>query len=385
MQFPSRLIVTVSRLALSALAALIVGGAIVLAALAQSYDASNPPGGGGGWSSATFVAFLLITGAVVGGVVMFFLALRGGRRGAGFLSDDENQIFGATQIIAMTISAFAVIGVVILLWMCLGISAGKLTDFLAIFGADLIAGAAAGSVGAVAGFIFGIPRTREAADQVSTDGTALQERQKSKAVLLANTNLERISDWLTTLLIGATLVQLHDVPDWLAGLGKSLNTGVKNENVVPFVLVYFFGLAFLGIYLVTRLYLTATLRRTLDIVSGGDGVSEAAGPRRRLESALASGNADELLPAIQYVDNSTLKPDTTGDLGFSLALARTLLALLKAGRADDPAKRKQDLKTVVAVIATDATTKATLKDDLTNSRYSSGDSALDDELETALG
>jgi hypothetical protein len=285
----------------------------------------------------------------------------------------------------MTIAAFAVVGVVILLWMCLGISAGNLTTFLAIFGADLIAGAAAGSVGAVAGFVFGIPRTREAADQVPGDDTPLQQRQRSKAALLANTNLERISDWLTTLLIGATLVQLHDVPDWLGKLGTALDTGLKNQDVVPFVLVYFFGLAFLGIYLVTRLYLTAALRRTLGLVNGGDGVSATAGARARLENALASGDEDELLPAIQYVDNAGIKPDTTSDLAFSLALARTLLALLKADKADDIPKRKQQLRTVVGVIAGDKDTAAELKDDLANGRYNSGDAAFDADLTTALG
>ena len=38
---------------------------------------------------------------------------------------------------------------------------------------------------------------------------------KRQALLNSNTNLERISDWLTTMLVGATLVQLYKINDLL--------------------------------------------------------------------------------------------------------------------------------------------------------------------------
>ena len=111
---------------------------------------------------------------------------------------------------------------------------------------------------------------------------------------------------------------------------------------------------------------------------------DLAGARARLENALTADDA-ERLAAVQFVDNAGIRPDQAGDFDFSLALARVLLKLLAASAADDPAKRRQDLRTVVGVIATDANTAAKLKDDLANARYTSGDPALDTELTTELG
>ena len=62
---------------------------------------------------------------------------------------------------------------------------------LSIFGVALVLAWGAFSLGGVLGFLFGIPRTSEAA---ATRGVELQH--------LPNTNLEQISDWLTKVLIG---------------------------------------------------------------------------------------------------------------------------------------------------------------------------------------
>jgi hypothetical protein len=298
--------------------------------------------------------------------------------------DEEVKVFNATRVIARSTAGFAIAGLIVVAALCLGFSNGSPWNFLSYLGTDIFVAAAAGAAGAVAGFIFGIPRTREAAEQVASGDPAVPEKQKSRAVLLANTNLERISDWLTTLLIGATLVQLRDLPGWLTGVGTALGSGLKNENDVPFVLVFFFGLGFLGIYMVTRLYLTAILRQTLDMISGGDGAPDTAGARAKLENALATNDAAEQLGAIQYVDRAGIKPDNSSDFDFSLALARTLIAVLNANAADDASRRKEDLKTVVGVIATDPPTTAKLKADLAGGT-TTGDAALDTELTDALG
>jgi hypothetical protein len=68
------------------------------------------------------------------------------------------------------------------------------------------------------------------------------------------------------LLIGATLVQIKDIAQWVGSLGKSLiATGpAANDAVVPIIVIYFFALSFLGVYLITRLYLTSAL----DLLAG---------------------------------------------------------------------------------------------------------------------
>jgi hypothetical protein len=341
----------------------------------------QPSEGWLGWAAGIFAA---LAAALLGAWAMFYLVLSQKKSRKPSYTTEERKVFAATMIIAKTTGVFAVAGFVVLAALSLGFST-NFWSFLSYFGTDVFVGAAAGVVGGVAGFIFGIPRTREAVDQTAAGADGTPEKQKSKAALLANTNLERISDWLTTLLIGATLVQLNEIPGWLKSVGDAFAAGFKNEAVIPFVIVYFFGLAFLGIYLVTRLYLTAALKQTLGMIEGGSGGLDVAGARAKLENALASGNAAEQLRAIQYVDNAGLKPDQVGDLDFSLALARNLMSVLKAGNVDNDARRKQDLRTVVALIAKDADSAAELKDNLATGTYGSGDAALDTELAAALG
>lgn len=380
--------------------------AIATAAWSQSSSSSSeapapstpPPPAGGGSSSPDWLLILLSLAlfalAAVGGVLALRYFMAKHDHDVPDYKPEEIKVFNSTRIVARSAGGFAVAGLLVVAALCLGFAKGDPWLFLAYLGTDVLVAGAAAAAGGVGGFIFGIPRTRDAVDR-ATDSDGSAGGQKSKAVLLANTNLERISDWLTTLLIGATLVQLRDLPHWLVAVGNTLNTDFSNGNVVPFVLVFFFGVGFLGIYLVTRLYLTVTFWQTLDMVSGADLTAteaastnptgpDLAGARARLENALTADDA-ERLAAVQFVDNAGIRPDQAGDFDFSLALARVLLKLLAASAADDPAKRKQDLRTVVGVITTDANTAAKLKDDLASARYTSGDPALDAELTTALG
>ena len=77
-----------------------------------------------------------------------------------------------------------------------------------------------------------------------------------------NTNLEQISDWLTKIIVGVTLVQadtvlkkLHRIAEVIAGCVGALP---KLEETLPFayaILIYFSVLGFFGSYLLTRLWL----------------------------------------------------------------------------------------------------------------------------------
>jgi hypothetical protein len=337
----------------------------------------------GDWNLALPI-FLLSGGGVIGALVMFFLVMGRARSASAAVDGDEASVFAATQTIALTTSVFAVVGVVIMLWMSIGLVSGS-PGFYSVFGGSLIAGAAAAALGSVAGFIFGIPRTREAADQLSAvDGAARPE--KSRAALLANTNLERISDWLTTLLIGATLVQLQNIPSWLEDIARVFADGPTVEDLIPFVLVYFFGLAFLGIYLITRLYLTAALRRALGLLDGSDmgRATDTSGAKAQLDAAYKSRDHAKMLEAVLYFDRSGIKSDQAGDPELSLLLARVLTSLLKAGKADDAPPRKEQLKTVVAAAAKTNASKEQLKA-VVNAGETTGDAELDKEILALIG
>ena len=68
-----------------------------------------------------------------------------------------------------------------------GFESHSFGQYLAITGTALLISSASMVIGALAGFLFGIPRTLEGDDEGHKSGTRYR----------ANTNLEQISDWLT--------------------------------------------------------------------------------------------------------------------------------------------------------------------------------------------
>ena len=75
---------------------------------------------------------------------------------------------------------------------------------------------AAAAVGAVLGFLFGLPRAR-VSDLTSADSSP------TSTFYLTNSNLIKVSDWLTTIVIGLGLVNLGKVVPALRSLGHALH------------------------------------------------------------------------------------------------------------------------------------------------------------------
>jgi hypothetical protein len=133
----------------------------------------------------------------------------------------------------------------------------NLGQFSAVFGSELLFALASLAVGALLGFLFGVPRTL-----TSEPGTTLPDASLSG--VRANTNLEQISDWLTKILIGATLVQLGAIPSAATKLfnamSPSLGSGVGTAAVAGAIVIYFSIFGFLAGWLATRLLLGAAMR-----------------------------------------------------------------------------------------------------------------------------
>jgi len=93
----------------------------------------------------------------------------------------------------------------------------------------LMAAAAAFALGALLGFLFGIPRSigSSAPDsgKASDEGNATGEGAAARH-FTANTNLEQISDWLTKILVGVGLVQIHQVSGAVGDLADGLAPGL---------------------------------------------------------------------------------------------------------------------------------------------------------------
>jgi tetratricopeptide (TPR) repeat protein len=137
---------------------------------------------------------------------------------------------------------------------------------LVSFALSFTVSSAAGLSGGLLGFIFGIPRAL-------TDGEAFQALgAKSKP----NTNLEQISDWLTKILVGATLTSIASVPTWMSGLTAFFDAGQFKASpgggtFIVALICGFFALGFFWSYIETRTFLTLLFNK---FGSYGDGISD---------------------------------------------------------------------------------------------------------------
>lgn len=126
------------------------------------------------------------------------------------------------------------------------------------------------AVGAVIGFLLGLPRAvqarqlgRRSPDSAETPGDA-NASLESLPVYRSNANLEQISDWLVKILIGVGMTQLAVVKGIGTALADWLRPALGNaDSSVPFALamsVYTLVAGFLVGCLLTRLCLAGALR-----------------------------------------------------------------------------------------------------------------------------
>ncbi len=131
--------------------------------------------------------------------------------------------------------------------------------WLVSIASGLLVSGAALLVGAMLGFLFGIPRAAQHTRQQTKDEAA------SDAVYQVNTNLEQISDWLTKIIVGVGLIQVDKIPGAFTSLSEYVAVGFGTPPV-PSSLVaaslLFLGLnGFLSSYLWTRLLLMLEFTR----------------------------------------------------------------------------------------------------------------------------
>jgi hypothetical protein len=319
-------------------------------------------------------------------------------------SAEELKIYAASSRIGWTVVAYgAAGGIVILVWTCgvaKSVSGVPALGFFGFLGADLLVAFAAGAAGALFGFIFGIPRTLDPASQaaVATAGALSNQYAASHAAMAANTNLERISDWLTTLLIGATLVQIKDIAHWVGSLGDNLTaTGAAaNDAMIPIIVIYYFALSFLGVYLITRLYLTSAFQQTLGILAGIIPPPDVNPAKKKppenldqlkqmLDAAVKSGVAADQKAAMAAYDNSDITDSERNDPELNANVARILARQIADGTAKDRAgDSTSDLKNAIAKAAVDLTIRALLKGEFDNGPLKTKNGPLDDEIAKAL-
>jgi hypothetical protein len=172
------------------------------------------------------------------------------------------KLFGWTRYFFLQGGLFIVIYTVGYAWQF-----SKWPEIPSILGVAFMFSCAIGVSGGFLGFLFGIPYSR----QIGSDGQFSQTAPKDQVILeqgvtyQVNTNLEQISDWLTKILIGASLTQistLHRVINNLANfIAGGLGDNPAGHTLAMGLLIYFFVVGLLSGFLFTRLYLALSLVR----------------------------------------------------------------------------------------------------------------------------
>jgi hypothetical protein len=195
----------------------------------------------------------------------------------------------------------------------------------------LLTAAAAFAVGGILGFLFGIPRSLAAApaapttpatpSQTTTDDKSTAAEAAAAQHFGANTNLEQISDWLTKILVGVGLVQIHQVSGAIEDLAEGLAPGLGTQGfpVAVTLLIAFTIAGFVSAYLFTRLRLQGAFERALTIEQAVKKLADAETTAiAMVQRQLAPGTDNPSLDAL----TETLKAATPGTRTQAFFLAR---------------------------------------------------------------
>jgi hypothetical protein len=215
-------------------------------------------------------------------------------------------------------------------------------------GLCLLAAVAASVIGGFFGFLFGIPRVL-AEGGVPTDGAPETRLARS------NTNLEQVSDWLTKIVIGATLVQIQQIPGQVSAFAAFIDNryGPGVGPVVAAVVVAFAFLGFLVLYVQTRTFLAILFART-ELVMGN--------------TVLAAAEVSTLEQAAQ---RALMTGQTPGPASPAVVIAQKVVDPARPTSSDPEILRQRGLAQIVLGDVPSAA--ATLK---TATQASTGDPAL---------
>ncbi len=165
------------------------------------------------------------------------------------------------------------------------------------------------AAGFVFGFLFGIPKVLQSnvppATQVpqgaavGAPGGTQTPADKARDLpyqLRVNTNLEDISDWLTKVLVGATLSQLVKIPSIISGAAAYIAKGLGGsayESFAAAIVLFFSTVGFLAGYVLTRMFFSRAFSRSdqgqdelASVVKGLKGTRTRIGDNGKIDNAV---------------------------------------------------------------------------------------------------
>jgi len=247
-----------------------------------------------------------------------------------------------------------------------------------IFACSLFIGLASTLVGALLGFVFGVPKTVVATGSTPAGiGTT--------TLYQGNTNLEQISDWLTKILVGAGLVELKNIPRALDVFGSKF---IGNNSLGPFgwvaaptLAIAYCVCGFLLAYLWARIYMISDLEADKAAEAARDAAEAAtnteaateesakAAEVAKLAAAVSAGAAADTATAASTAATAHPTPETaaTKEVANTAASAATVAgtATETALSAAETAKKEADIaRESAANAATAANSAAGPKDEI---------------------
>lgn len=184
-------------------------------------------------------------------------------------SNNNSQVALAIAVIVLS----TVVGsIFVFLYGCFAREGGGLSR-LAGGTIALLACGGSFAAGGMLGLLFGSPTWGGKAAVVSQgadDSTSAGQTAKADGVR-PNTSLERIADWLTTMIVGLSLVHLATIEERATSLSVWLTRSISGvaslENGTPgiVIVISFSFLGFLLVYLWCMRFLPSELRETYDV------------------------------------------------------------------------------------------------------------------------
>lgn len=213
-----------------------------------------------------------------------------------------------------------------------GYDALKPPNFLTFIGLSLLVGAAGFAVGGFVGFLFGVPRMR------TSEGEVDEAARAGTSQVVSNTNLEQLSDWLTKILVGVGLVQIHEVNGMLSAFRNQIDEALTAPDghrlagagfAACLVLIGSTVAGFLAAYLKSKTDLMRAFREPLDIVQSALGevaqkliVDAARAVLDRPSSVPDNCSKDTAAKLVQFVPPNSDDPDLYQLVGLAHAVLK---------------------------------------------------------------
>ena len=185
-----------------------------------------------------------------------------------------------------------------------------------LMGRVLLTAAAAAGVGGLLGFLFGIPRAGDAPADSDADGGE-EGKPAGPRTLRPNTNLERVSDWLTKMLIGVGLAEAREIAGGLKRVSQWLAPAFGGSApLVAVCLVTFAIWGFFAAYLAFRMFFTVAFSRSDSVAMDSHRAAQKASELERQGQAAREKGQVEKERALRgqaarsYQDAFTLLPST---------------------------------------------------------------------------